>query len=70
MDIGNKNRSGTGLGLYICKKIVERHGGQIEAYNNDKGGATFAVILPTKLSGKAQISAHESAGAKGTAQAE
>jgi SSS family transporter len=70
MDIENKNRSGTGLGLYICRKIVERHGGQIEAYNNDKGGATFAVILPTRSSEKARISANDSAETKGTAQAE
>lgn len=71
MDIGNKNRSGTGLGLYICKKIVEQHGGTIEAYNNDKGGATFAVILPTRLRpGEARNVTHRSAEAKGAAQVE
>jgi signal transduction histidine kinase len=49
-DIDNKNRQGTGLGLFICKKIVEHHSGMIEAYNNIDGGATFAVIIPTKSS--------------------
>jgi len=69
MDIGNKNRSGTGLGLYICKKIVEQHGGVIGAYNNEIG-ATFAVILPVKLrQGEGSVAAHKSA-AKRTAQVE
>ena len=39
--------SGTGLGLYICKSIVEAHGGKIWAENNSDGkGAIFKFILP------------------------
>jgi signal transduction histidine kinase len=39
--------SGTGLGLYICKNIVEAHGGIIWAENSDDSkGAVFTFTLP------------------------
>jgi signal transduction histidine kinase len=37
---------GTGLGLFICRGIVEAHGGTITGTNNDSGGATFRITLP------------------------
>lgn len=37
---------GTGLGLPICKKIIEAHGGTIYAKNNDDGGTTFTFEIP------------------------
>ena len=41
------SEKGTGLGLYISKKIIEAHGGKIWAENNkDVEGATFAFTLP------------------------
>ena len=41
--------SGTGLGLYISKSIIEAHGGKIWAENNKNGnGATFSFSLPFK----------------------
>ena len=42
-----KSSSGTGLGLFISKNIVEAHGGRIWAQNNPNGrGATFGFSLP------------------------
>jgi two-component system sensor histidine kinase HydH len=39
--------SGTGLGLTICRRIVEDHSGRIEAADNPSGGAVFTIWLPT-----------------------
>jgi len=39
---------GFGIGLSICKSIIDAHGGRIFASNNKEGGATFGFSLPLK----------------------
>jgi two-component system sensor histidine kinase VicK len=46
----SKSYQGTGLGLYICKSIIEAHGGKIWAENNNihgQIGSTFTFTLPS-----------------------
>lgn len=41
-----RNSGGAGLGLAITKEIVESHDGDITAFNNAEGGATFVMAFP------------------------
>ncbi len=46
-DLMQTSKPGSGLGLYICKGIVEQHGGQISAHSEGPGkGARFTVSMP------------------------
>jgi signal transduction histidine kinase len=44
---------GTGLGLALCRMIVEGHGGQITASSDGKSGALFQIVLPIGSTDKA-----------------
>lgn len=39
-------QAGTGIGLYLCKRIVQMHGGEIKAFNNRHAGCSFRILLP------------------------
>lgn len=45
---------GTGLGLPICRRIIEEHGGSIDATDSELGGACFKVRLPIRETGDKQ----------------
>ena len=54
---GRNSKEGSGIGLSYVKVLVELQGGRINAYNNEKAGATFYVDLPEK---KNEISPEQS----------
>jgi signal transduction histidine kinase len=43
---------GTGIGLAIARKVVERHGGEISAAPREGGGTCFAFTLPARADGQ------------------
>ncbi|MBU0908781.1 MAG: hypothetical protein KKA54_06330 [Proteobacteria bacterium] len=45
---GRDEYNGTGIGLAICKKIVDRHGGTIAAHSSSGKGAEFIIVLPVR----------------------
>jgi signal transduction histidine kinase len=45
-NVQNVTDTGLGLGLYICRRIVEAHGGRIWYEPTPGGGSTFVVSLP------------------------
>ncbi|GCE12830.1 hybrid sensor histidine kinase/response regulator [Tengunoibacter tsumagoiensis] len=46
VEVQNGARAGIGLGLYISRKIIERHGGHLEVQSAPGQGSTFRIVLP------------------------
>ncbi len=45
---GEHSRTGTGLGLALCKKVIDAHGGTITVESHPGKGTTFTISLPKK----------------------
>lgn len=53
-----RNISGLGIGLYIVKEIVQRHGGTISFCSTEGQGTTFTISLPRHTPSTLQLSSH------------
>jgi light-regulated signal transduction histidine kinase (bacteriophytochrome) len=58
---GRSEYAGTGIGLALCQRIVERHEGTITAAGIPGQGATFTITLPTRHPAKQEKALHEPA---------
>jgi signal transduction histidine kinase len=67
---GRGEYEGTGIGLAVCRRIVERHGGTITARSAPGQGATFVVTLPLRQAADSSFAAPPIAEGEATPPAE
>ncbi|MFH1033476.1 MAG: response regulator [Pseudomonadota bacterium] len=51
----SKGAAGTGLGLMVCQKIAQEHGGRLELDNRPGQGATFRLLLPRRVAEPVEV---------------
>lgn len=54
-NVDDRQHSGMGLGLFICKRIVEEHGGRLWAESRPGHGSTFHIALPLEATGASDV---------------
>ncbi len=59
---GRNEYEGTGVGLAVCRRITDRHGGAISAHSKAGQGATFIVQLPVRRAKKTEAASPQNAG--------
>src|SRR6478752_6248408 len=56
---GRSEYEGTGIGLSIVKKIIEKHNGFVTAKSKEGEGTTFIIVLPLKQTAKPAVALHK-----------
>ena len=59
----SSKETGLGLGLSICKRLLEAHGGAIRGANGSECGAVFTFVLPVETSKRANLETDSVCGA-------
>lgn len=53
--VGRQVGGSAGIGLFVCRKIIRVHSGDIKVRRNSEGGSTFTIVLPRHVKDKALV---------------